>query len=156
MSSELKITPEIHRKLAVDLFNFTWTLINKDHRTQMDVDEMVHAAHASLYHWSKIGTPLNFARGEWQVSRVYAVLGRHESARYHAQRCLNLCQENGIGDFDLAFAYEALARAAAAGSSWVESAHFLELAKQAAEHILEDDDRQLLVNDLKTIPGYQD
>jgi len=47
------------------------------------------------------------------VSRVYAVLGRAEPARHHAQRVLDVCLENGIGDWDLGFAYEALARAAA-------------------------------------------
>lgn len=29
----------------------------------------------------------------------------------HAQACLEICMEHSIGDFDLAFAYEALANA---------------------------------------------
>jgi len=35
---------------------------------------MLHMAHASCYHWSIIGTPLEIERGEWQVSRVHSVL----------------------------------------------------------------------------------
>ena len=61
---------------AVDLFNYTWTLIEKADRTPAEIDEMIHAAHASRYHWSKAGTTVNLGRGEWQVARVYAVLGR--------------------------------------------------------------------------------
>ena len=49
---------------------------------------MIHAAHAARYHWSKVGTKANLARGEWQVSRVYTVLERPEPALYHAHRCL--------------------------------------------------------------------
>ena len=30
---------------------------------------------------------------------------------WHAQRCLECCESAGIGDWDLAYAYEALARA---------------------------------------------
>jgi hypothetical protein len=53
----------------------------------------------------------NLARGEWLCSRVYSVLGRAEAALWHAQRCLDHCEAAGIGDWDLAYAYEALARA---------------------------------------------
>ena len=68
------------RQLAVDLFNHVWTLLEKTDRTPMQDDEMLHAAHASRYHWGEVGEPVNFARGEWQCSRVYAVLGRAEPA----------------------------------------------------------------------------
>ena len=54
------------------------------------VDEMIHAAHASRFHWSRAEgvTTINLARGEWQCCRVYAVLGRGEPALWHARRCL--------------------------------------------------------------------
>src|SRR4051812_28011006 len=39
------------RQLGVDLFNHTWTLLEKENRTPDEDDEMVHAAHASAYHW---------------------------------------------------------------------------------------------------------
>ena len=64
------------KQLAKDLFNHVWTLLEKERRTTAEDDEMIHAAHASRYHWGKVGEPVNLARGEWQCSRVYAVLGR--------------------------------------------------------------------------------
>ena len=47
---------------------------------------MIHAAHASRYHWSQVGEPVNVAHGEWQCSHVYAALGRAEPALHHARR----------------------------------------------------------------------
>src|SRR5205085_2370588 len=102
---------EEQRRLAASLFNHVWTLLERDSRTEEEDDEMIHAAHASRHHWGAVGAPVNLARGEWQCSRVYAVLGRGEPALWHARRCLELCDRHSIGDFDLAFAYEALARA---------------------------------------------
>ena len=101
------------RQVAVDLFNHVWTLLETPDRTPMQDDEMLHAAHASRHHWGKVGKPVNLARGEWQCSRVYAVLGRPEPALWHGRRCVALCEEHGIGDFDIAFGWEAIARAEA-------------------------------------------
>jgi hypothetical protein len=149
-------TPEggtAEMELAKSLFNGTWTLLDRTDRSPDDDDRMLHMAHASRYHWGNVGTPVNLARGEWLCSRVYAVLGRAEPSRHHAQRTLDICSRNGIADFDLAFAYEALARAAAlAGDDGAARAH-KEQALAAAEAISESDDRELLLSDLESIPG---
>ena len=105
--------PADERQLAIDLFNGVWRLLDKEDRTVEEDDRMLHMAHASRYHWGQVGTAANLARGEWQCSHVYAVLGRAEPAAHHARRVLEICQANGIGDWDLGFAYEALARASA-------------------------------------------
>jgi hypothetical protein len=147
------ITPKVHRKLAVDLFKFVWTLLEKQKRTRAEDDLMIHAAHASRYHWGEVGAPENLARGEWQCSRVYAVLKRAEPAQYHAQRCLDLCVEHHLVDFDRAYAFEALARAAAVAGDWEEKARYLELAREAEDMIAELDDRKHFKDDLATIPA---
>jgi hypothetical protein len=140
-----------HRQLAVDLFNHTWELLDKSERTQAEADEMIHAAHASRYHWGLAGTAVNLARGEWQISRVYSVLGRGEPAHYHAQRSLEICQENSIGDFDLAFAYEALARAASVLGDGQAVRENLALAKAAGEKIAEQDDKDYFYSELENV-----
>ena len=98
-----------HRQLGVDLFNEVWRLM----RSREDDDRMIHAAHASRYHWGEAPEckPENLARGEWQISRVYTVAGLPESALRHGLRCLDHCEANGLTDWDLAYAYEAVARA---------------------------------------------
>ncbi|MBA3401570.1 MAG: hypothetical protein H0U05_06220 [Actinobacteria bacterium] len=52
------------RELAVSTFNRVWGLLELDERTPAEIDEMIHAAHASCYVWSKVGTLANVARGE--------------------------------------------------------------------------------------------
>src|SRR3954447_11251885 len=140
------------RRLAVDLFNGVWRLLETENRTRAQDDRMLHMAHASRYHWEQFGTAVHLARGEWQCARVYAVLGRAEPARHHARRVLDVCEENGIGDWDLAFAHEALARAAAvAGDQEAKERHLAD-ARRAAEQIAEPGDRELLESDLLSIP----
>jgi len=144
---------EWHRNQAAGLFNQVWRLLEKKRRTQAEDDAMIHAAHASRYHWSVVGRPIQLAIGEWQVSHVYAVLKRPEPSAYHARRCLALCRENRIGDFPLAFAYEALARSAAIAGRPRDRDRFLRQARAAGAHIREGDDRNLFFSDLATIPG---
>lgn len=141
------------RRLAVDLFNGVWQLLEKEDRSTAEDHRMLHMAHASRFHWENVGTAVNLARGEWQCSRVYAVLGRAEPALHHARRVLQLCGDNGIGDWDLAFGYEALARAQAVGGDAEQARAATEQALAVAEDIAEQDDRALVLADLETIPG---
>jgi hypothetical protein len=136
----------VHRRLGVDLYNRVWTLLEKPERTRADEEEMVHAAHASRHHWGHVGTPANFARGEWLCSRVYATLGYGESARRHAERCLELVEENGGGfeDWDLAAAYEALARAHVVLGGQAEARRYVKLASEQAARIEDEEDREII------------
>ncbi|MGZ4150682.1 MAG: hypothetical protein ACXVQJ_11610, partial [Actinomycetota bacterium] len=94
------------RQRGVALFNATWGLIE----SRADDVRMLHMAHASRFAWGEAPEcrPENAARGEWLCSRVYAVLGRAEPALWHAHGCLDVCEAAGIGDWDLAYAYEAM------------------------------------------------
>ncbi len=149
MSSE--ITTEIHKKLGISLFNKVWELIDKKDRSREECELMINAAHASLYHWMQAGTAVNFARGEWQVSRVYSLCNRAEPALHHAENSLRICQENNIADFDLAFAYEALARASRVNQDAHKTAEFIALAREAAKGIKEKEDRDYFLSELGNI-----
>lgn len=140
--------PEVQRTLAADLFNYCWTLIEKEDRTPRETDRMIDAAHASRFFWEQIGEPVHHARGEWQISRAYAVAGRPDPALYHARKSLAICEANRIGDFDLAYAYEALARAYAVAGDGASASEWAAKARRAAEDIADPDDRELLLNDV--------
>ena len=144
-------TPEIHRFFAVHLFNLVWDLMDMQDRTEEDNLQMTHAAHASRYHWEQCGTSLNLARGEWQISRVYATQGLAEQAKRHGERCLELCMDNDLGAFDLGFAYEALARAYALDKNQDLVNEYLTEANKAAEKVEKLEDRNWLLNNLKNI-----
>ena len=139
-------------ELGTELFNKTWALLETPDR---DPDELLHCAHASAFHWMQAGgTAANRARSEWQCSRVYAVLGRPEPALHHARRCLELCESSPdeVEEFDLPFAYEAMARAHAVAGEEAASRDWLGRARAAGEKIVDEDDRLLLEADLATIP----
>ena len=140
------------RQVAVDLFNEVWRLMELEDRRPDEDDRMLHMAHASRYHWGEVGTSVNRSRGEWQVSRVYALLGRGGPALYHARRGLEICEANGTKDWDLAYAYESLARAAAIAGDADASAAWLARAEAATAEVEEEEDRELLLSDLATIP----
>jgi hypothetical protein len=144
--------PELHRHWGRALFNDTWRLMDMEDRTPDEDALMVHQAHASLYHWLKVGAPENAARGEWLVSRVYCVLGMPEGATFHAHRVLDICRQHGIADWDLAFAYEALARAYAVAGDADQARRWLDEANRASRDIAEEEDRELLLSDLETVP----
>jgi hypothetical protein len=150
--TSLALEPETQRKLGVELFNYVWTLLEKDDRTEREGNRMIDAAHASRLFWEEVGEPANHARGEWQISRAYATVGRAEPALYHARRCLELCESHGIADFDLAYAYEALARAHAVAGDDDSAKRFGGQAREAAERVADDEDRELLMSDLATLP----
>jgi hypothetical protein len=145
------MTGDDERALAAELFNRTWTLLERTDRSEADDAVMIHTAHASCYHWIQVGEPVNGVRGEWQCSRVYAVLGRAEPALFHAARALAMCEANGIGDFDLAFCYEALARAHAVAGDGDGARGWAELARIASADIADDDARALVLSDLESI-----
>jgi hypothetical protein len=150
--TEVALESDTHRKLAKDLFNYVWTLLEKPDRTERESDRMIDAAHASRLFWEEIGEAVHHARGEWQISRAYTAVGRAEPALHHARRCLEICEEHGIGDFDLAYAYEGLARAHALAGQGEAASRYEAQARGAAEHIAGEEDRKLVLGDLETLP----
>jgi hypothetical protein len=147
------VTPEEERQLAVDLFNRTWKLMELPGRTAEQDDELIHAAHASRHHWAAVGTPANLARGEWQLSRVYVVLGRPEPALYHARRCLAYCEGSpeALEDWDLPYAHEALARAHGLAGDADKAARHAAQARELAQRVADPEDRDHLKEDLATL-----
>ena len=141
-----------HRRLGKDLYNHVWALLEAADRTAEQTDELIHAAHASRWHWTVGGEPANRARGEWQCSRVYAVLGRGEPALWHARRCVELCEEYGLGDWDLAAAYEAMSRASLVAGDDAAARLWKDRGTAALEEIADPDDREPIEADLATLP----
>ena len=145
---------DTHRRLGVDLFNHVWRLLETEERTAEQDDEMVHAAHASRLHWSRSGAsdlPQRLAVGEWQCSRVYAVLGRPEPALHHARRCVALVEAGGLEDWVAASAYEAMARASSVAGDRAAFDDWRSRARAATDAIADPEDREVIEGDLATL-----
>lgn len=139
-----------HRRLAADLFNRSWQLLELERRTPEQDDELIHVVHASCHHWYEVGTPAHRARGENQCARAYAALGRPEAALHHASRALELARAGGEGfeDWDLATALEVVARANLAAGNRADAEQYAELARQELEKIADPDDREVVASQL--------
>jgi hypothetical protein len=146
----VELLPEDHRILGVELFNKTWGLMDKTDRTPTDDATMLDFAHASSYHWSFCGTVVNQQRGYWLISRVYAVLGIPDACLLFAKLCRE-CTETGLSemeDFDIAFSFEALARAYALNGELKKTAEMFRSAVEAGNLIKDEEDQEIFVESL--------
>lgn len=144
---------ELHRRLGAELFNRVWDLLAIEQRTPDQDAEMIHAAHASRFHWSQVERGPRSARGEWLCSWVYSELERPEPALYHAHRCEAFCREfaDELEDFDLPAMQEAFARAQLVAGNREEAMHRLKLAADLCEQIEDPDDRQIIKSQIDSI-----
>ena len=102
---------EEEKALASRLFNDCWDLIEKTDRTNLENAEMLHLAHSSRWHWGNVGGAKEKAIGEWQCSRVNALLGNGSAALFHAELSRFWSADFPKSNFIHASAMEALAYA---------------------------------------------
>jgi hypothetical protein len=138
-----------HRTMATQANGRTFELLE----SREDDALMIHAAHASAYHWALAGTSLNCARAEYLCSRAYAFAGPGAEALRHARRCAELLADAPeVQDFDRAYAREATARALACTGDAVTAA--TELAVARAVVVNDPEDRAIVEADLAAEPWY--
>jgi DNA-binding transcriptional MerR regulator len=148
------LDPATERALAVSLFNHVWALLEVPERSEDQDDELVGAAHASRYHWGRVGGVKERAIGEWQISRVYSTLGRGEPAVHHARRCHSLVAGHGdeLDAWLLGSAYEGLSRAYAVAGDQAVAAEWRAKAVAQLELIDDPDDREIVQADIASLP----
>ena len=158
MSKNHKKT-EIHESKAHEHFakkfnNMVWEILQKQDISEEDEELMISAAHASKLHWNFAGALIHEIRGQWMLSRVYSVIKNPELASFYSIKCLQLCEKNNIFDFDIAYAYEACARAAAYSGNKIEFEKYFTLAKDVASQIKDNEDRKIFDSDLNGDPWF--
>jgi hypothetical protein len=144
-------TAHSHRAFSADFYNRTWELLEKPARTPAEDEKMISFSHASLAHWRERADcqQRNLSIGYWQLSRVYAVLGQAGNAAHYGQLCL----EHSLNEppFFLAYAHEALARAARLGGDFSACRAHLDKARSLAGQVADVEERQMLTADLDSI-----
>lgn len=137
-----------HRWFAVEFNNRAWDLIEKQGRSADETQEMLHAAHAAAIHWKAVGNLLNDQRAENLLATAYLKASRAEPALRHAQRCLELSEQNAAAEetpFDRATALGCAAKAHALAGDANEAERLDALAQSAAAN-LDADDRSVFSN----------
>ena len=131
-----------HKKKAIDAFNTTWDFIDKEERSKADNKKMVENALLSRKMWEQAGgTVLNIVRGDWLISHVCSILGDGKNALKYANTCYALTLQYSIDDFDLVFAYEALAHAYKILGDEENVAHYLQLGYRAIDQVKKQGDK---------------
>jgi len=148
---------KLHHYMGIELNQQTWALLEKSDRNERDDQRMVAFAKASLYHWqhSPNFQPVNEQRGYWLISRVYAVLGKGDKALSYAETCWAITEKHDLKDFDLAYAYEALARSYAALGQSENMNKYFTLAKEAGNQIANSEDQSYFMSDLLSDPWFE-
>jgi uncharacterized protein YndB with AHSA1/START domain len=153
-SASDEIRADWHRAQAIEANNSTWELLDGRSHTRDEADDLLARAYASTYHWARAAgrTPANAARGSWLVSRSHAVLGHGELALHHADQCAAMCAAAGLEDFDLAYAFEARARALACLGRLDEAR--VDRKAAGAVDIVDAEDRSIFEADLAAEPWF--
>jgi hypothetical protein len=141
---------EFHRGIAVELFQHVLNLLERTDRTCAENDRMIHAAHASRFHYEFAGTPLNMALGEWQCARVHTAMHHRDAALHHAFGYLEAAETYGLGSFYLAHAHTAIAGALHL-SKPEEAPKHLQTARGLLEEIVEEEEKKLLLHEIASI-----
>ena len=144
------------RKLGSEANNRGWALAEKPSRTPDEDAEMLHAAHAARYLWSKIGTDRNFALADLLLGQVHALLGHAHPATEYAEKAFAYFTSHRSEAWELAFAYAVQANAAAvSGNSSLHRKSYAR-ATELADALTNPEDRKIVDATLNVIPKPSD
>ena len=147
---------KLHHYMGIEMNIQSWNLLGKENRDEKDNVRMINFAKSSLYHWKK--SPkfelVNEQRGQWLISRIFAVLSNGNEAISYAQETLRLTEEHGFKDFDLAYAYESMARAHAVSGNKEKYKEFWEKAREAGDLIAGKEDKKYFDEDFEAEPWF--
>ena len=141
-----------HRWFAVECNNLCWELTTKA-RSPEEEAEMLNAAHAAAFHWSKVGTELNDIRAKMLLGRVHALLGHGATAMEYAQEGHSYLLSHDAPDWEVAFAHAILAQAASVAGDGDLHARAYSDAQQAIDAISDPEDRAVVLEMFDQVPS---
>lgn len=139
-----------HRYFGVECNNAIWEIIKKSDLSETDKTEIICLANTSYWHWSQFSgcKMVNIARGLYMVALAYTYAERKSEALLNAQKCLDYCNQNKdeLKDFDLAYAYQIMARAYAL-NLYKETQQSINKATELGELIADPEDKKIYMTD---------
>jgi hypothetical protein len=142
-----------HRRFAVDANNRAWALAEQTTLSDAERTELLHAAHASAHHWSKIATGKEVARADLLLGRVHAILGHGDLAMRHASAAFEALGATGNERWEIAFAHAILAGAAAASGDHALHARRYAEAQARGNALAAPEDREIFLKTFRLIPA---
>ena len=141
-----------HRFFAIECNNRAWELVEKTDRSSAEEREMLDLAHASTFHWAKVGTELNSMRAQSLLSEVHAILGFGESAIRFSGPAKDYSLNRDTDDWEIAFAYAIHAHSCYAAGLTDEHEENYKAAKKAIAAIQATADREIVLRTFNQVP----
>jgi hypothetical protein len=141
-----------HRRFAIELFNRSWDLLEEPERSTDNDAEMLAAAFGSAWHWQQVGTAENRALGDHQISKVASHVGQPALALHYARRALEAIEIGHFGDWQIAAAYEGMARACAAAGDLAGRDYWVQRCTVALGAVPDAGDRSVVAQQLLHLP----
>lgn len=140
-----------HRRFAAATNNRAWELSERG-RTAAEDREMLDAAHASAWHWAKVGTELNRMRATMLLAEVHALLGFGQSALAYAEEMRAYFLGVESPDWEGAFVHAVHAHAASAAGETGKHRASYELAIAAIEAVSNEKERGVVIRTFNHVP----
>jgi hypothetical protein len=141
-----------HRRFAIEAFNRSWDLLEQAERSADEDAEMLAAAFGSAWHWGHVGTAENIALGDHQIAKVASHVRQPALALHYARRALEAIEIGHFGDWQVAAAYEGMARACAAAGDVAGRDYWVQRCSIALGAIPDAADRSVVAQQLLNLP----
>jgi len=141
-----------HRRFAIELFNRSWDLLEQTDHSPDDDAEMLAAAFGSAFHWAQVGTAENRALGDYQIAKVASHVGQPALALHYARRTLEAIEIGHFGHWQVAAAYEGMARACAAAGDIAGRDYWVQRCTIALGAVPDAADRSVVAEQLLNLP----
>ena len=140
-----------HKRFAAECNNRAWELTTAARGAPED-REMLDVAHASAWHWGKVGSELNSMRATMLLAEVHALLGMGERALANAEEMRTYFLAHESPDWEIAFAHAIYAHAAHAAGRANEHRDAYAQAEAALAAIADDEDRAIVAATFRLVP----
>ena len=154
MEEEKKYTLDnAHQYFGIEFNNAIWGLAEKESLTDLEKEQIIQTAHASVLHWQNFSkaTIAKSQRGYYMVAKVYVKVGEVENALKYAKLCNQITENNEkeLLDFDLAYSYEMMARTAAMNGDKINYEKFYKKTQEQEAKIKDPGDLKYFSADFK-------
>ena len=142
-----------HKHFSANCFNRAWDLIDLSERSADQEAELLALAFASHWHWTQREdySPAKASISNWQISRVFALIGDGPMAVRFGEKALNVLSDPAESPFLTAYAYEAQARGLAVNGDHETARLMLDQAVSYSAQIESDENRTLVAADLEQL-----
>ena len=142
-----------HQFFAIECNNRAWALATQDRSLEED-HEMLDVAHASAWHWSKVGAEINFKRSATLLAHVHGLLEMGPTALVYARESAEyFLASDDTPDWEVAFVHMVIAQAAYAIEDMDAFQEAYELTQESIDAIESDEDRKMVVASFERIPN---